>query len=175
MWIKDRLAICPLSLFGIIKAYIPGYTLKLPRETFYMKQSNKKGSKNEVGAMGEQITVNYLQRKGCTVLEVNYLKKWGEIDIVARETIGNKQIIHFVEVKTVSYETKAALTYAVTHETWSPEDNVHFKKIQRMNRTIESWLLENNCDLEWQIDIAAVRIVAREKYATMNYIDNVIL
>ena len=140
-----------------------------------MKQTDKKGKKNQVGAYGEQIAVNYLRNKGFTVLVVNYLKKWGELDIVARETLGNKQIMHFVEVKTVSYETKAALTQAVTHETWSPEDNVHFKKIQRMNRTIESWLSENNCDLDWQIDIAAVRIVLREKFASVKYIPNIIL
>jgi len=140
-----------------------------------MKQTDKKGKKNQVGAYGEQIAVNYLKNKGFTVLDINYLKKWGELDIVARETVGSKQIVHFVEVKTVSYETKAALTNAVTHETWSPEDNVHFKKIQRMNRTIESWLSENNCDLDWQIDIAAVRIVPREKYASVKYIPNIIL
>jgi putative endonuclease len=140
-----------------------------------MKQANKKGAKNETGALGEQIAVNYLINKGFAVLDVNYLKKWGELDIVARETHVNKQIIHFVEVKTVSYETKTALTNAVTQETWSPEDNVHYKKIQRMNRTIESWLLENDCELEWQIDIAAVRIVPREKYASVKYIPNIIL
>lgn len=140
-----------------------------------MKQTDKKGKKNQVGAYGEQIAVTYLKNKGFLVLEVNYLKKWGEIDIVARETAGNKQIMRFVEVKTVSYGTKAALDYAVTHETWNPEDNVHFKKMQRLNRTIESWLLENNCDLDWQIDIVAVRIVTREKFASVKYIPNVIL
>ena len=140
-----------------------------------MKQSHKQGEKNKIGAYGEHIIVQYLQNKGFTVLEINYLKKWGEIDIVARETHGNRQIIRFVEVKTVSYETKQALDYAVTHETWSPEDNVHYKKIQRMNRAIESWLLENNCDFDWQIDIAAVRIVTREKYASIKYLPNVIL
>jgi len=147
----------------------------MPRETFHMKQTNKKGRKNEIGAYGEQLAVNYLKNKGFIVLEVNYLKKWGEIDIVARETIGDTDIIRFVEVKTVSYETIAALERAVTHETWQPEDNVHFKKIQRMNRTIESWLLENQCYLEWQIDIAAVRIVFADKYASVKYIPNVIL
>jgi putative endonuclease len=147
----------------------------MPRETFHMKQANKKGRKNEIGAYGEQLAVNYLKNKGFIVLEVNYLKKWGEIDIVARETTGDTAIIRFVEVKTVSYETKAALERAVTHETWQPEDNVHFKKIQRMNRTIESWLLENQCYLEWQIDIAAVRIVVADKYASVKYIPNVIL
>ena len=140
-----------------------------------MKQTDKKGKKNQVGAYGEQIAVKYLKNKGFLVLEVNYLKKWGEIDIVARETVGNKQIMHFVEVKTVSYGTKVALDYAVTHETWNPEDNVQFKKIQRLNRTIESWLMDNSCELDWQIDIASVRIVTRDKYASVKYIPNVIL
>ena len=140
-----------------------------------MKQSNKQGKKNQVGAFGEQITVNYLKNKGFTVLDTNYLKKWGEIDVVARETVGDKQVIRFVEVKTVSYETKIDLDRAVTHETWRPEENVHYKKIQRMNRAIESWLQENNCDLDWQIDIAAVRIVTRERFASVKYIPNVIL
>lgn len=140
-----------------------------------MKQSDKQGKKNQTGAYGEQIAVNYLKNKGFAVLEVNYLKKWGELDIVARETVANQSIIHFVEVKTVSYETKAALTQAVTQETWVPEENVHFKKIQRMNRTIESWLLENNCELDWQIDVAAVRIVPHEKYASVKFIPNIIL
>jgi putative endonuclease len=140
-----------------------------------MKQANKQGKKNQVGAYGEQIAVNYLKNKGFLILDTNYLKKWGEIDIVARETIGNTKIIRFVEVKTVSYETKAALDFAVTYETWSPEDNVHYKKIQRLNRAIESWLLENDCELDWQIDIAAVRIVTREKFASVKYLPNVIL
>jgi Holliday junction resolvase-like predicted endonuclease len=140
-----------------------------------MKQANKKGKKNETGAFGEQIVVNYVKNQGFAVLEVNYLKKWGEIDIVARETQGNRQIMRFIEVKTVSYETKRDLGHAVTHETWRPEDNVHYKKIQRMNRAIESWLSENNCDLDWQIDIAAVRIVTREKFASVKYIPNIIL
>jgi len=140
-----------------------------------MKQANKQGKKNQVGAFGEQITVNYLKNKGFEVLDTNYLKKWGEIDIVARETTENSQIMRFVEVKTVSYETKALLTSAVTHDTWSPEDNVHFGKIQRLNRTIESWLMEHSCDLDWQIDIAAVKIVIQEKHASIKYIPNVIL
>ena len=47
-------------------------------------------------------------------------------------------------------------------------------KLIKLNRVIESWLLENQCDLDWQIDVAAVRIVPREKYATIKYLPNVI-
>jgi putative endonuclease len=139
-----------------------------------MKQSDKKGKKNQVGAWGEEIAVNYLKRKGMEILSVNYLKKWGEIDIVSRETVNNNQIIRFVEVKTVSYETKADLNRSVLRGTWRPEENVHFHKIQRLNRAIESWIMDNNYDGEWEIDVLAVRIVPREKYATVKHIPNVV-
>jgi putative endonuclease len=135
-----------------------------------MKQNEKQGSKNKIGAFGEQIAVNYLKKRGFTVLTTNYLKKWGEIDIVARET----SKIHFIEVKTVSYETKELLNEAVSRGTWRPEENVTHFKLIKLNRVIESWLMENSCDLEWEIDVAAVRVVPREKYATLKYIPNVI-
>lgn len=140
-----------------------------------MKQSDKQGKRNKVGAYGEEITCSYLKRKGFMIIEQNYLKKWGEIDVVARETTDIIEKIHFVEVKTVSYETKAQLQAAVSHGTWRPEENVHYSKIQKLNRAIESWISENRYHGEWQIDVAAVRIVPREKYATVKYLENIIL
>jgi len=136
-----------------------------------MKHNLKKGIKNAVGSYGEEIAGKYLIKHGFSILDTNYLKKWGEIDIVARRT--NK--IHFVEVKTVSYETKVQLHAAVSHGTWRPEENVNNSKIMKLNRAIESWLDEKNCQLEWQIDVAAVRIVPCEKYVTIKYLPNVIL
>lgn len=135
-----------------------------------MKQSAKQGEKNQIGAFGEQIAVNYLKKQGFTILDTNYLKQWGEIDVVARKT--NR--IHFIEVKTVSYETRTLLERAVSHGTWRPEENVHTQKIRKLHRAIESWLLEHTCELEWQIDVAAVRVVPREKYATIKYLPNII-
>ncbi len=140
-----------------------------------MKQSDKKGAKNQIGACGEEVASKYVSRLGWKVIVVNYLKKWGEIDIVARETLNNKEVVHFIEVKTVSYETKQQLEQAVSYGTWRPEENVHFHKIQRLNRAIESWIMENDYEGEWQIDVVAVRVVPREKYATIKMIPNIIL
>ncbi len=130
-----------------------------------------KAKNKETGRIGEDIAEKYLKNKGFIILNRNYLKKWGEIDIVTRKT----DKICFVEVKTVSYETKVDLDQAVTRRTWRPEENVHAYKLKKLNRAIESWLMENNCNLDWQIDVVAVRIVPREKYATIKYIPNVIL
>ena len=135
-----------------------------------MKQNQKSGKNNNIGAIGEQIAVNYLKKQGFEILNTNYLKKWGEIDIVARET----SKIRFVEVKTVSYETKQALQAAVSHGTWRPEENVHEAKLKRMHRAIESWLMEYDVDQDWEIDVLAVRIVPRERYATVKYLKNIV-
>jgi len=132
---------------------------------------SKKHQNKIVGMQGEQITANHLKRNGFTLIEMNYLRKWGEIDVIVKKD--NK--IHFVEVKTVSYETKADLERAVTHGTWRPEENVHAFKIKKLSRAIESWISDNNWKGDWQIDVAAVRIVPRETYATIKIIDNVIL
>ncbi|MEZ4103925.1 MAG: YraN family protein [Candidatus Paceibacterota bacterium] len=130
------------------------------------KQNNKK-----IGEIGEKIAGKYLKNKGFTIIQYNYLKKWGEIDIVARGT----KNIHFVEVKTVSYETKKDLEMSVARGTWRPEENVHEHKIRKLSRAIESWIIENECNLDWQIDVIAVKVVPREKHATVKYIPNVIL
>jgi putative endonuclease len=135
------------------------------------KASTKKQHNKITGARGEQIVVRYLQNKGFAILGQNYLKKWGEIDIIVKKD----ERIHFVEVKTVSYETKHDLERAVAYGTWRPEENVHAYKVKKLSRAIESWILEYNWRGDWQIDVAAVRIVPRETYATVKYLDNVII
>ena len=146
-----------------------------------MLQDKKKGQKNKVGACGELVAQKYLEKKGLILLERNYLRKWGEIDLIMRQEAslsdaGERcpEIVHFVEVKAVSYETKEALDYAVSHETWRPEEQVHAFKLKKLFRTIETWLAEQEYEGEWQLDVVAVRLVLEPKYARVKYIPNVI-
>jgi len=125
---------------------------------------------NEIGRIGEEIAQKWLISKGHEIISRNFRKKYGEIDIVTRET-GK---IHFVEVKSVSYETRSSLEYAVSHETWRPEENVHRDKVRRFKNTTDVWLIENKYTGEFQIDILTVRIVSREKFARVKLIENVI-
>lgn len=138
----------------------------------HMEQEVSKKSQNkQIGAWGEQIAAKNYKDRGFKLLGMNYLKKWGEIDVIAQKD----NVVHFVEVKTVSYGTKADLERAVLHGTWRPEENVTTHKIQKLSRAIESWLGENKWNGKWQIDVVAVRIVPRETFATIKIIDNVIL
>lgn len=125
---------------------------------------------NEVGKIGEDIATKWLRDNRYDIIERNYLRKWGEIDIVARET----EKIHFVEVKTVSHETRVDLRNSVSHETWRPEDNVHAQKQRRLERAIQTWLIDNKSNDLFQVDIIVVRVVPREKFAQVRLISNVI-
>lgn len=137
--------------------------------SLYMMR-NRAGTHNQTGATGELIVRSWLKNKGFLIVADNYQKPWGEIDIIAAA----ENVIHFVEVKTVSYDSKAFLRAAVQKGGWRPEEQVHVKKMQKIQRTIESWLLENQYEGKWQIDVAAVRLVPQERYATVKFIDNVI-
>jgi putative endonuclease len=131
----------------------------------------RSGAHNTVGAKGELIVRKWLENKGFYIIADNYQQKWGEIDIIAK----SEKVIHFIEVKTVSYDSKTDLVRYSSANSWRPEEQVHHNKMHKIQRTIESWLLENNYEGDWQIDIAAVRLVTAEKYASVKWIDNVIL
>ncbi len=135
-----------------------------------MKQFEKQGFRNKIGALGEEVTVAHLRQYGYEIIEQNYLKPWGEIDIVARENDG----VAFVEVKTVSYETCDELNMAVTRETWRPEDNVHYQKRQRLGRTIQTWIVEHGYTGNWRFLIAVVRLVPRERFSVISLLEEVI-
>ncbi len=139
---------------------------------FHMElEPNTKLRNKQIGNQGELICAQYYKDAGFEVIQMNYRKKWGEIDVIIKKD----NIIHFIEVKSVSYETKADLEYAVTHGTWRPEENVHRHKLKKLGRTIETWLAERKWNGDFQIDVAAVRLVPRETYARINVIENVIL
>lgn len=126
---------------------------------------------NEIGKVGESIASRWLVSRGYWILQRNYRKKFGEIDIVARET---NNTVHFIEVKTVSYETRDALEWSVSHETWRPEEMVHRQKQLRFIRTVEAWLMEHPEVREYQINVVTVRVVPREKYGRIKMLPNVI-
>lgn len=139
-----------------------------------MAQNNTENVKSvttkQTGNVGEQIAVKYLKSKGFKVIETNYYKKWGELDIVA----SNKAIIHFIEVKTQSFTSKEALYNGLTGDNWRPEEQVHHFKIHQIEKALESWLAENDWEGEWQIDVVSVRLVHDEQYAVVDHIENII-
>lgn len=105
--------------------------------------------KREIGRIGESVAAEYLERQGFTILERNYWKPWGEIDIIAVKD-GS---VRFVEVKTV---TREILPSAEHLNEYRPEELVHVAKLTKVARTAELYMDERKDTREYQIDALAV-------------------
>ena len=129
-----------------------------------------KTKKREIGDTGEGVVCRYLEKKGYKVLERNYWKPWGEIDIIAER--GEMTI--FVEVKSVSRELGGE---GVPRGTYRPEDNMHPAKVKRLHRAIQTYLLEKKVpeSRPWQLDLACAYLDFSTHKARVEMVENVIL
>ena len=132
----------------------------------------------KTGEVGENIATRFLMKQGFLILDRNYTKKWGEIDIVAEKS--NK--LYFREVKSVSRETLNAFapkSYNDSDEKYEhrPEDNMHPWKLKRLSRTIHTYLLSKNIpdEKEWQVDLLVVYLCQKEKKAKIKVVSDIIL
>ncbi len=126
--------------------------------------------KRKLGDIGEQVAVKYLERKGFRILERNYLRKWGEIDIVAENT----EFLSFIEVKTVSRESGKG---DGSRGTYRPEENVHPAKLRRLHRVIQTYMLDRKVPegRRWRVDVACVYLDFSTRKAKVEILENVIL
>ena len=124
-----------------------------------------------IGSLGEKLAQKYLNDSGFRIIDLNYTKKWGEIDLIAKK--GEK--IHFIEVKTVSYETKKDLESALKYRSWRPEEQVTARKLHQIKKVVQSWIGETVYEGEFCIDVLALRIVPHETYVTVNFIENILI
>jgi len=136
-----------------------------------MKQ-DKRTEKRKIGDLGEDIACRFLMKRGFEVVERNYLRKWGEIDIIVRK--GQK--IHFIEVKTVSH-----LPVSYETDVYKPEDNLHPWKLERLGRVIQSCLLDYKFvshvtkEVDWQFDVLTVYLDLKTKEAKVEYLEDIII
>ena len=124
---------------------------------------------NDLGKAGEMVAKEFLEGKGFIVVDVNWSRPYGELDIIALDKGG---AYRFVEVKTVSWETPPT---GVSHETPNPEENVHREKAKRLMRTIQAYLSYKNIENDWQFDVIAVFLDQKNKKARVRYSEDIIL
>lgn len=83
----------------------------------------------DTGRQAEQVAADFLERKGCQVLEQNWRTRWCEIDVVARRG----DVVYFCEVK---YRVRAAQGRGLEYIT--------AKKLARMRFAAEFWVQSND-------------------------------
>lgn len=117
-----------------------------------------KHSKKVTGEVGERFTEEYLKKHGYKILERNYRKPYGEIDIIAHKD----NTIAFVEVKTRHINS---LT--------QPYEAVDFKKQKRLIKTAAAYLSENHTDSFCRFDVSEVFTDSvTQKPVEIHYIKN---
>jgi len=117
-------------------------------------------SKRQKGNNAEQIAVNYLKRLGYQILERNYRKRIGEIDIIAAQ----ENTIVFVEVKSLQSESLLILGQTISA----------IKK-QKLVKICQYWLVENNKSAyNWRIDFIGLVIDNKGRLQKLKHLPNAI-
>lgn len=118
------------------------------------------------GNKGEDIACTFLEGKGFSIVARNYLKRWGELDIVATKD----KAIHFFEVKSVTFGEKALGGH-------KPEDNVHGLKARSIRRMIETYIDDHgiSADREIYFHVLCVFMDIQRRTARVKWIENIIL
>lgn len=123
-------------------------------------------NKKHIGSVGERVAADFLVRKGFSIVEMNYRKPWGEIDIIALKG----GVYRFVEVKAVSRETLPDVSREI--EGYRPEEQVHESKLRKIARTAEMYMSEKDAD--FQIDVVGVFLDFKGRIARCRLYENVL-
>jgi putative endonuclease len=123
---------------------------------------------NEVGKIGEELAVRFLNKKGYRILERNYRRKWCEIDIVAEQRgrrgffgDSKEKTLVFVEVKTRRGEKFG-----------SPEESIDWKKRNQLMRSARSFVSFNDYRDSYRIDAVCVVLGDDWKPVRINHYEN---
>lgn len=130
--------------------------------------------RQKIGELGETIACIYLKKQGFSIIEQNYTKPWGEIDIVAVKD----QKVYFIEVKAVSRERKGSNTvrYGMDDDFYRPEENMSRLKLRKLYRTIEIYIKDKkiSIDTEWQLDLICVYLNNQKRIGEVKRIENIV-
>lgn len=117
----------------------------------------------EVGKMGESLAENLLTSQNYKILAKNFRWKFGEIDLVCKDSLNNQ--IVFVEVKT-----------RTSDEFGTPEEAITYSKKEKMIKTALKFLSMQNGNLGscWRMDLIAVKLDGKLKLKEINHIKNIL-
>ncbi len=118
-------------------------------------------TRTEFGNWSENYVAQYIVAKGYEILDRNYRKPWGEIDLIAEKA----GVLVFIEVKANKKEVTG----------FEPENRVSPEKLRRMNRAIQTYLAYKKYgpDQEWQMDIVSLTIDRDRGVAKIKHFKNI--
>jgi len=112
----------------------------------------------EAGRQGEEMIVQHLVEKGCSILDRNVRYKTGEIDIIADDD----GVLCFVEVRTRE-----------DTELGHPAETVTGQKKNRIRRAAQMYLMKNRIDdRAMRFDVATIIWNPRPDEEMLEYFEN---
>ena len=124
-----------------------------------------KHSKQRTGKLGEEKACEFLRSKGYRIVERNYQKPWGEIDIVA---MAPDKMLVFFEVKTIRQ-------FINPEDSLKPEDNLSQAKLKKIRRSAQMFSAKHSDLIReekgWRIDLLALTIT--EENFIINHYQNI--
>lgn len=135
-------------------------------EIFVLQYILNMNQKSETGKLGEDLACEYLLNKSFTIIERNYRKSWGELDIIAKD---KNKVLVFVEVKTIRSRPIVedprcgnAASGQYGNAAILPEENLTVAKLRKFKRTAELYANENpdliNNEKGYRLDLVAITI-----------------
>jgi len=115
-----------------------------------------------LGNFGEDAACNHLKNKGYNIIKRNYRCRTGEVDIIAK----NNNCLVFVEVKTRR-----------NSEFGAPSEAVDYRKIQKIGRVVNYYLMSAKWDGDIRVDVVEVYgklELGRFFVSEINHIENVV-
>lgn len=122
----------------------------------------------DIGQIGEKIALEHYKKQGFSLVEQNYYKPFGEIDIIVQK---EDQLV-LIEVKTVSRET----LHSNRVDFFNPGENIHTEKQKRLRKTIAAFLRESKGMYKsWRFDVALIEITTDMARCRIKVLEDVIL
>ncbi len=103
-----------------------------------------------VGLIGEAIAERYLNDIGLTVIERNWRCDEGEIDLIARVTVGESPEDRTGEIVFVEVKTRTSGRFGVGSEAITPE------KYRRLHHLARGWCRARGVKGDYRIDVISI-------------------
>lgn len=120
---------------------------------------------SKIGKIGEDVFAKYLKKHGYEIIDRNYRKKWGEIDVIAEKD----GVLRFFEVK-------SGEAFSCENEEVRPEENITSHKKHQLRKIIQTYLFDKKIpeEKEFQIDAGIVLIDFSSKKAKIKIIEDIL-
>lgn len=115
---------------------------------------------NPIAVLGENLAVSYLNKKGYRIIERNYQKRYGELDIIG---IKDNTLV-FIEVK-----TRKSNLYG------SPLEAINYRKLKELKKTAEYYSLTHpKLPVNLRIDAIGIILDNNNKIKSIEHIENIL-